>query len=341
MSEKYPASFGTLLNLWHRVRGRLGEIAASPPSPGHVLVTGATGFIGWALVSKLTAQAIPVRVLVHLAPRPNSLPWPHTEAIYTDLAAPNMEALRRAVEGCDTVFHLAAFSDETIPQRLYTVNVRGTKVLTEAALDAGVKRFILTSTLATVGRVWNDPNGPGPWQQQATHYVRSRFLAEEVALIAGRKGLMVTVLNLPTVVAPRMPSDHPFVEWLTRESHAWCTLPDAAPIHLVTLRDVVNLLVWLVTERTQTGRLIPLALDELLPEDVLRFWETVEVSPTDIRPLQFTWRDHPPLYYRLTGTANAHVIRLPTPARPVVRSLMRHAVKMAIRGRQQLVRTSA
>lgn len=330
-----------MIGLWQRLREWIGSTREPLPSSQRVLVTGATGFIGRALVSRLTAQAVPTRVLIHLAPRPNSLPWPHTEAIYTDLATPNVEAIWRAVEGCDTIFHLAAFSDETIPQHLYTVNVRGTKVLIEAALSGGVRRFILVSTLATVGRVWNDPNGPGPWQQQATHYVRSRFLAEEVALIAGRKGLAVTVINLPTVVAPRMPSDHPFVEWLTRESRAWSALPDAAPIHLVTLRDVVNLLVWLAAEKTQTGRLIPLSSDELTPEDVLRFWETVEAFPTDVRPLQFTWRDHPPLYYRLTGTANVPVIRLPTPARPVVRALMRHVVKMATRGRQQPVRTLA
>ena len=318
----------TLSDLWQRLKTRWRGSHEPSGTPGCVLVTGATSFIGRALVSALTARGIPVRVLVHLAPRPGSLPWPNVQVTYADLASPGAEFIRKTAEGCDVVFHLAAFSDESIPQRLYMVNVRGTKALVEAARYAGVQRFILISTLATVGRVWNDSTEPSAWQQQATHHVRSRFLAEEVALIARRKGLAVTVVNLPTVVAPRMPLDHPFVEWLTCESLAWCALPDTAPIHLVTLRDTADFLVELATEGTCYSRLVPLAPDELTSQDLIRIWEAVGVSPTLPPPVQFAWRDHPPLYYRLTGASEVPVIRLATPARPALRSLLRHVVKV-------------
>ncbi len=330
----------TLSDLWQRLKTRWRGSHELSGTPGCVLVTGATSFIGRTLVSTLTAHGIPVRVLVHLAPRSGSLPWPNVQVTYADLASPGPDFIRNAAAGCDVVFHLAAFSDESVPQRLYMVNVRGTKALVEAARYAGVQRFVLVSTLATVGRVWNDSTEPRTWQQQATHHVRSRFLAEEVALIARRKGLAVTVVNLPTVVAPRMPLDYPFVEWLSCESFAWCTLPDAAPIHLITLRDTADFLMELAMREENYSRLVPLSPDELTPQDLLRMWEAVGVSPTSPEPVQFTWRDHPPLYYRLTGATDVPVIRLSRPARPVLRSLLRHVVK-ARRTSQYAFRTPA
>ncbi len=316
--------------LWHQIETWLGEQWKRPARmrpPQHVLVTGATGPIGHALVSSLTAQGTRVRVLVQAAPRPRSLPWPNVELIYTDLATPNVELILRAVSGCSVIFHLAAVTGETNPQRLYVVNVRGTKILVEAARLAGVARFVMVSTLATVGRPWNALTESESWLRQATHYVRSRFLAEEVALLASHKGLWVNVLNLPAVVAPRMPVAHPLVTWLVDESPAWQALPEAAPVHLVALKDVVTLLMAAAAGRERFfGRLVPLSPDgDLTPHELARMWDDLGISPTRLRPVQFAWRDHPPVYYRLVasepGVRHRH---LSVPAKPLVRSLLKH-----------------
>ncbi|MDQ7029595.1 MAG: NAD-dependent epimerase/dehydratase family protein [Ardenticatenia bacterium] len=291
-------------------------------------MTGATGPVGRALVAALTARGARVRVVVHAISGSHSLPWPNVELMYTDLAAPNVEHMRRAVAGCRVIFHLAAVTSASNPQRLYVANVQGTKVLVEAARLAGVSRFVMVSTLATVGRPWNAVPEGETWLQQATHYVRSRFLAEEVALMAGHKGLLVNVLNLPAVVAPRMPLTHPVVRWLTRESEAWCALPDAAPIHLVALNDVVQLLVAMATGHERLGRVVPLAPDgDLTAAEFAKIWDELRISPRRSKPVQFAWRDHPPVYYRLVaGEPRVHRRYLSVAAKPLVRSLLKRAV---------------
>ena len=172
------------------------------------LVTGGTGFVGSAVVRKLLAAGHQVRVLV----RPTSdcsnlsgLPVEHATGDLIDRGS-----LDRALNGCTTLFHVAAdyrlWAPE--PQQLYEANVTGTRNIMLAALEAGVERIVYTSSVATLGRTADglpaDENTPVTLKDMIGHYKRSKFLAEaEVTALAEKQDLPVVIVNPSTPIGPR------------------------------------------------------------------------------------------------------------------------------------------
>jgi UDP-glucose 4-epimerase len=118
-----------------------------------VLVTGGSGFVGSHVVDRLLAHGHEPRIL-DLA-RSRHHPPAHVDIVVGDLLDP--AAVRRAMQGCQAVVHLAAVADvgDVIadPARADLVNVRGTGVLLEAARDAGVGRVLYASTIWVYGGV--------------------------------------------------------------------------------------------------------------------------------------------------------------------------------------------
>ena len=116
-----------------------------------ILVTGGTGFIGNHIVRRLCAEQLPVRVLARATSPRGCLESLPVEVVLGDLL--DRESLRKAATGCDTVFHVAA--DYRLwarhPEELYRNNVEGTEQLLAIAFEAGVRRFIHTSTVGTIG----------------------------------------------------------------------------------------------------------------------------------------------------------------------------------------------
>lgn len=146
------------------------------------LLTGATGFVGAAVLRRLIAAGRDVRALV----RPNSdrrnLSGIDCEIAVGDLAEP--ESIRRAVHGCDTVFHAAADYRLWVPdpERMNRVNVQGTVELIRAAAEAGVSRVVYTSSVATL-RLRNDglladETSAADLSDMIGAYKQSKFLAE-------------------------------------------------------------------------------------------------------------------------------------------------------------------
>ena len=160
-----------------------------------VLVTGASGFLGWHVAKLLLQRGDSVRALVRPGSRVRDL---DAEPITGDLRAP--ESLGRAVDGCGLVFHVAA--DYRLwardPRELYRSNVDGTRHLLEAARRAGVERVVYTSTVGCIGipgQSLGDENTPVSLADMAGAYKRSKFLAEQVALQFAREGLPVVIVN--------------------------------------------------------------------------------------------------------------------------------------------------
>lgn len=171
-----------------------------------VLVTGATGFLGWHVARRLIEQGVRVRALARDTSRLRELPG--VEPVTGDLR--DRESLNRAAEGCRVVYHIAA--DYRLwtrqPEEMYRSNVEGTRGILEASRDAGVERFVYTSTVGCIGMPkgsLGDEDSPVNLDEMAGPYKRSKFLAERVALEFAASGFPVVIVN-PTAPV----GDHDF-----------------------------------------------------------------------------------------------------------------------------------
>ena len=188
-----------------------------------VLVTGATGFIGGNLARELWRQGYQVRALVR--PGANTLTIKDTgiETVAGDLLEP--DSVRRAVEGCQALFHCAAAYTfwAKDPRSIYRVNVEGTATALVAARQAGVDKVVYTSTVGTIslprqglgseddagddaatgfaGGRDADSGNDAP-RHLVGHYKQSKYRAERVALEMAAQGLPVVVVNPTAPVGP-------------------------------------------------------------------------------------------------------------------------------------------
>jgi dihydroflavonol-4-reductase len=160
-----------------------------------VLVTGASGFLGWHIANQLVERGYDVRALVRNGSRVRDLA---VETIAGDLCDP--ASVERAVAGCSMVFHAAA--DYRLwakdPSDLYRSNVDGTRNVLEAAKKAAVARVTYTSTVGCIGIPPDgigDEKTPVTLKEMTGHYKRSKFMAEQVALEYARNGLPVVIVN--------------------------------------------------------------------------------------------------------------------------------------------------
>jgi dihydroflavonol-4-reductase len=181
----------------------IGEPARTGQATSRVLVTGGTGFLGGLLLTRLVREGRQVRALVRRAGDRERLPTPEVELALGDLA--DEEALARAADGCEVVYHAAGVNQLCLPDPtpLYQVNVEGTRHLLWAAQRAGVRRVVYTSSAATLGvdqhhRPLDETAPPPP--QLTSHYARSKLEAELVAL--GFTAVEVVALNPSSVQGP-------------------------------------------------------------------------------------------------------------------------------------------
>ena len=173
-----------------------------------VLVTGATGFVGSAVLRRLLDDGHRARALVRAGSNRRNLEGLSVEAVVGDLGDP--ASLERAMAGCTALFHVAA--DYRIgvrePDGLYRTNVEGTRNVMLAAAAAGVARIVYTSSVATLGVTGDatpaDETNPSTIDDMIGHYKRSKFLAEaEVRRLARDEGLPAVIVNPSTPVGPR------------------------------------------------------------------------------------------------------------------------------------------
>jgi len=177
--------------------------------PASALVTGATGFVGSAVARQLLAAGVRLKLLTRAGSDRRNLGGLDAEIVEGDLT--DAASLRKAVQGCEGVFHVAA--DYRLwapdPKPLYASNVDGTRALLTAAREAGVSRVVYTSSVATLGLPGHGDGGIGDEFTPVTlvnmvgHYKRSKFLAEEVAREIALDGFDVVIVNPSTPVGPR------------------------------------------------------------------------------------------------------------------------------------------
>jgi dihydroflavonol-4-reductase len=167
-------------------------------------ITGATGFVGAHVARALAVEGADLRLLVRRTSRTENIAELRAEVVEGDLREP--ESLKKAMQGCEFVFHVAADYRLWVrdPQEMYKANVEGTKAIIEAAQASGVRRVIYTSSVATMGFTKEGQiateDSPVSIRDMVGHYKRSKFMAEEIALTAGRKGANVVVVNPTTPI---------------------------------------------------------------------------------------------------------------------------------------------
>jgi dihydroflavonol-4-reductase len=118
-------------------------------------------------------------------------------------------SLRRASRGMEGVYHVAGLISYWRPkrERLFRVNVAGTRNVVTAALENGVRRLVHTSSIAALGYRTDgqpgDEDTPWNWGPLDIGYATSKYLGEQEAVEASRKGLEVVVVNPGLIFGPR------------------------------------------------------------------------------------------------------------------------------------------
>jgi nucleoside-diphosphate-sugar epimerase len=211
------------------------------------LVTGATGFIGGHLVERLCAAGHVVRALARTETKAAFLRDFGAEVVLGDVT--DLESLRRAAAGIETVFHLASRVSEWGPWSEFDkATVRGTDNALLAATGAGVRRFIQCSSVAVYDDrysrrnrlVREDAPHSGYGDRAYGHYSRSKAMAEELAWEFHERGqLQVTALRPALVYGPRDETTMPrLVEYL-RGTAVWIgqANPVVDPIYVTDVAD--------------------------------------------------------------------------------------------------------
>lgn len=170
-----------------------------------------------------------MRLLMRPTSRTDNITDLRAEVALGDLRDP--DSLRNTMTGCEFVFHVAA--DYRIwvrdPHEMYRANVEGTRAVIAAARLSGVHRVVYCSSVATMGFTATaqivDENTPVSLDDMIGHYKRSKFLAEQVALEAGRAGGDVVVVNPTTPIGENdikpTPTGRIIVDFLKRKFPAY------------------------------------------------------------------------------------------------------------------------
>ena len=170
------------------------------------LVTGATGFISSAVARELSEKGTKIRCLVRDTSNMKNLDGLYVEIAHGDIR--DIDSVRRALKGCDSVFHLAAVYANWLPDPglMYRVNEEGTRNVLIACREAGIQKIVYCSSVAALGA-----HGKAPADESAQfnlnstrdHYYISKYRAEQVALEFARSGVPVVIVNPSNPIGPR------------------------------------------------------------------------------------------------------------------------------------------
>ncbi len=172
-------------------------------------VTGASGFIGSAVVRELLADGVEVRVLMRASADHAAIKGLNVEVITGDVNDP--PALARGLVGCDTCFHVAGMNALWLrgPREvkdMYDANEKGAELVLKTAAMAGCTQIVHTSSVVTIAQPAEDrPSDERDFhklEDLSVHYARSKFLGEERARKLAKEGAPVVIVNPSAPMGP-------------------------------------------------------------------------------------------------------------------------------------------
>ncbi|MCF7908522.1 MAG: SDR family oxidoreductase [Candidatus Omnitrophica bacterium] len=175
-----------------------------------VLVTGADGFLGSNLIRHLLVAGHKVKALIHSDKDYDALSGLKVDKLKGDVLSP--KSIDKAMAGIDAVFHLASLYKfypwwQKKAGQIYKVNVQGTRNVLKAAKKNNIKRFIFTSSIASLGKQLgkkpSDETTVLNLKSRISHYARSKVLAENEVLSFVRQGLPAIILNPAALIGER------------------------------------------------------------------------------------------------------------------------------------------
>src|SRR5437879_7556329 len=194
-----------------------------------VFVTGATGFVGSHVARALAEQGAELRLLVRATSDPRTIQDLRAERVIGEVR--DQDSLDPAVAGWDVVFHVAADYRLWVrdPEQMYRSSVNGTRAILKGSQKNRVRRVVYTSSVATMGFTSNgrpaDESSPVSLDNMIGHYKRSKFMAEQLAIEAGRSGMDVVVVNPTTPVGEQdikpTPTGRIIVDFLKKKFPAY------------------------------------------------------------------------------------------------------------------------
>jgi dihydroflavonol-4-reductase len=255
-----------------------------------VFLTGATGFVGHHVAKALAAQGAQLRMLVRKTSKLSNLEGISGETHLGNLAEP--ESIRPALAGCDAVVHVAADYRLWIPDpdAMYRANVDGTRDLLRMAREAGVPRFVYTSSVATMhfrtdGIVINEDT-PVSLKDMVGHYKRSKFQAERQAIAAAEDGQQVIILNPTSPIGPNdskpTPTGRIFLDFLNGKFPAYMD----TGLNLVDVSEVARTHVTALT-KGQPGRRYILGGENLTLKQILDKMSAITGIPSPTVKIPF------------------------------------------------------
>lgn len=169
-----------------------------------IALTGATGHLGSAILQQAGKRDITLKVLARDFHNPSLKEMP-VEIIKGDLLDP--VSLKDLMQDCDTLIHSAAMiSVNGDPEGLvHQTNVEGTRLLMEAALQAGIKRCVHISSIHAYQQLPSSElldEQRRPVDENAFAYDRSKFAGQQIALEANNRGMEVIVVNPTSIIGP-------------------------------------------------------------------------------------------------------------------------------------------
>ncbi|MCY4343852.1 MAG: NAD-dependent epimerase/dehydratase family protein [Gammaproteobacteria bacterium] len=289
------------------------KVEDSPPasSAAPVLVTGSSGHVGANLVRRLLDDGVRVRVLLRRESPSESVAGLDVERAYADIR--DLDATRRALEGCQGVYHCAAKvstidGNRAHKRELFECNVLGTRNVLQAAREAQAGRVVVTGSFSAVGYHLDDPSAPSDESMQfypmdrTMPYERTKVLTEHECLRAVAAGQDVVIATCCAVVGGADFGPSRLGRTLCDYSHGKLHAYVDGGFAFVAARDIVQGHL-LCMEKGRTGQKYIFATEYKTISEIIDLYEEVSGIPRPNR------RMPAPLMYVFSEVASFYLSR--------------------------------